>query len=154
MRSIAKAQYGMSRKLRRQYMNPMRCKSPNEPGCGAKRAERKQNREINRANRQSEREERREKRRTPAPSGIRGGIPDYPKIVKREYLREDDDRPGTPSGYDRQKKMWKGENVAGGQNQAKKGTKLKGMVKAKTGTKAKAKYGAVAKKVSKKGSRK
>jgi len=136
----------MSRSQSRQYTRSTRCISPNDPGCGrSRRSGIKSNRQIRKEQDEISRrvdEQLREK------ALMKNGI------VKREYLREDDDRPGTPSGYDRQKKMWKGENVAAGENQAKRGTKLKGMVKAKTGTKAKAKYGAVAKKVSKKGSRK
>ena len=124
MRSIAKAQYGMSRDKRRQYTRSTGCVSPNDPGCGrSRRSGIKSNRQIKKEQDEISRrvdEQLREK------EIMRNGI------VKREYLREDDDRPGTPSGYDRQEKMWKGENVAAGENQAKKGVRVK---RAQTGIK-------------------
>ena len=130
MRNIAKAQYGMSRSLRRKYMNPMKCKSPNDPGCGARRQQRIDDRQLKRQERRDEREERREEREKKRVRGTQS-IGDYPKIVKREYYEGMDVGPGANSQFRRPKKILKA-SPSSREVSAKKGTKLKAQGGAKT----------------------
>jgi len=142
MRNIAKAQYGMSRSLRRKYMNPMRCKSPNDPGCGARRAEKRAIRESKRADKQADKESRRQERQDKRTRGTQS-IGDYPKIVKREYIMENESsgRPGKRRTM-ADDKIWKGENIGKGDwtKTGKKGVKVN-KTKAAYGKLTKAKSG-------------
>lgn len=132
MRIIAKAQRGMSRKLRKQYTSSTRCINPGDPGCGrSRRSGVKSNRQVRREQEELSRrvdEQLREK------EIMRNGI------VKREYIKGIDLGPGPNSQYKRYKKVLGESDRSNDGISAKKGTKVKvakRLVKAQKGVKTK-----------------
>ncbi len=108
----------MSRSLSKKYLSTTRCINPGDPGCGRSR---KSGIKSDRQLRKEQNERTKElEQRLKEKEIMRNGI------VKRQYMMENESsgRPGKRRGIT-DDKMWKGENVAGGQGSAKKGTKLK-----------------------------
>jgi hypothetical protein len=116
MRNIAKAQYGMSRKLRKQYTSSTRCINPGDPGCG-RGPKVKSNRTVRRE--QDELSKRVDER-----LAQKRALEKKPSIVKREYYEGMDVGPGANSQFRRPKKILKA-SPSSREVSAKKGTKLK-----------------------------
>jgi hypothetical protein len=125
MRNIAKAQYGMSRKLRKQYTSSTRCINPGDPGCGRSRKSGiKSDRQLRKE--QNERTKELEQR-----LAQKRALEKKPSIVKREYYEGMDVGPGANSQFRRPKKILKA-SPSSREVSAKKGTKLKAQGGAKT----------------------
>lgn len=144
MRKITtpRAQFGMSRRLRKQYTSSTRCINPGDPGCGGRGPKAKSNRQLRKEQDEiSRRVDAYLERKKRMEEGAKR-LGEKPSIVKREYI-EGIDVGGDP--HTQLKKPWTkkvlGENATYNRDiNAKKGTKVKvakRLVKAQKGVKTK-----------------